>query len=241
MNYFIKYFLLLVLLIYFINCERLYVPPRPASVFKEASYNHRFRQWRYEDNQKEIIWFEDGKLFREAKKENQLYHGVYIQYFRNGSISQKGNYDQGYRVGEWVYYFPNGKIYLTIHYLKFPIDKNKFVLNGEFGNENGPYIRYYDNGQVEEMGTYYAGSFHQKRIRFYKNGKKQFEIFYNQGKKNGTAKFYDSEERLLSEEYYQNDLLEKLISYRFVNNQPIINFISFYKDNQLINIDFRNE
>ena len=241
MIYFIRSFIFCFFLFYLIHCERLYLPPKPASVFEGAVYIHRFRQWKYEDHQKEIVWFEDGKIFREAKKENQLYHGYYIQYFRNGNISQKGSYDQGYRVGEWIYYFPNGMIYLTIHYQKFPIDQNKFVLNGQFGNENGPYTRYYDNGQIEEMGVYYAGNFHQKRTRYYKNGKKQFEIIYNQGKKNGIAKFYDSNERLLREEYYKNNLLEKLISYRYVNNQPIISFISYYKDDQLINIDFRNE
>jgi antitoxin component YwqK of YwqJK toxin-antitoxin module len=209
---------LILFLIIIISCERFYIPPKPTNIKYKAQYNHRLRQWNYDDGKNEFIWFEDGKLFRYAEKSGNLYHGKFIQYFRNGNVSQEGVYDSGYRVGKWTYYFPNGGVYLIINYNKYPADKERFSLNSSFGNENGPYVRYYDNGQIEEKGFYYAGRFHHTRIHYYKNGKKQFEILYNQGKKNGIAKYYDDQERLIREEFYQNDILTKMIHYNHKEN-----------------------
>ncbi len=206
-------FFLIFLFFLFINCERLYIPPKPEHVPSNAQFIHRFQQWQYSDPSIELVWYKDGKLFKKIEKKNNVYHGKYEQYFSNGSKSQEGIYEDGYRVGTWYYYFPDGKIYLILNYKKEPVNSNFFSLNSYYGNENGMYKRFYQNGNLEEEGNYLAGIFHGKRIRYYKYGKKYFEIIYNNGLKNGLAKYYNSDGRIIREEHYHNDKLINLIQY----------------------------
>ncbi len=208
-----KLFVILVLLS-ILSCKRLYYPPKPLGVYDKANYIHRFQQWQYSDDSIELIWYSDGSIHKKIEKKNHLYHGLYQVFFRNGQISQTGNYQEGYRVGKWYYYYPDGKIYLILTYEKEPYDETIFNINGYYGNENGEYIRYYSNNNVEEIGYYKAGKLHGKRIRFYKNGNKQFEILYKNGKKDGIAKYFD----------FQGNL-KRTIEYR-ENNEIIRKFIN---------------
>lgn len=185
------------------SCNRLYIPPKPPNVSEKALYIHRLHQWYYSDDFLELVWYANGSLYKKIEKKNNVYHGLYQVYFRNGQISQMGKYEDGYRVGKWYYYFPNGNIYLLISYQKEPYDPTIFHINSSFGNENGQYIRYYIDNTIEEVGFYLAGKLHGKRTRYYKNGKKHFEIQYQNGNKQGIAKYYD----------YQGNL-KKMIEYK---------------------------
>lgn len=203
-----KFIIFVCLLI--LSCERFYVPPKPSGVYDKAIYIHRFQQWQYNDDSIELIWYNNGSLHRRAEKKNHLYHGLYQVFFRNGQISQTGNYQEGFRVGKWYYYFPDGKIYLILTYEKEPYDETIYSINGSYGNENGEYIRYYANNNIEEVGFYLAGKLHGKRTHFYKNGKKQFEILYKNGNKDGIAKYFDFEGNLKRTiEYKENNLISQ--------------------------------
>ncbi len=203
-----------VIFILIFSCERLYVPPKPPNVNEKSIYIHRFQQWHYVDDSIELVWYNDGSLYKKIEKRKELYHGTYKVFFRNGQISQIGNYNEGYRVGKWFYYFPDGKIYLIVSYEKEPYNQEIFTINGSYGNENGEYIRYYSNGKIEEKGYYLAGNLHGKRIHFYKNGKKQFEITYKNGKKDGIAQYFDLSGNLKKiVEYKDNQIINQKILY----------------------------
>ncbi|MDW7976130.1 MAG: hypothetical protein RMI35_06195 [Leptospiraceae bacterium] len=176
----IKKFYNFFLLILVISCDRLYYPPKPHGVNERAVFNSKTKMWEYKDEQKEIVWYEDGKIFREAQKKGELYHGKFKQYFRNGKVSQEGIYEEGYRVGTWYYYYPDGKFYLIINYQKEPVS-NFFFLNSTTGNENGLYKRFYPGGIIEEEGYFLGGKLHGKRIRYHKNQQLHFVMEYDQG------------------------------------------------------------
>ena len=38
----------------------------------------------------------------------QLFHGDYKEFFKDGSVSNEGEYEHGSKSGEWKYYFAGG-------------------------------------------------------------------------------------------------------------------------------------
>lgn len=191
----------------FLYCSRLIIPPKPDNVYDGAVYIRKLKIWEFKSEKIELLWTKEGEILKKANLKNALYNGEFVSYFENGTISEKGFYEDGFRVGKWYFYYPNGTIYLEIEYKKEPYDPNIFVLNSSFGNENGIYKRYYPDGTLEEEGYYFAGKFHQKRIRYYKNKKIHFISFYSYGKKEGTWKYFDTNQKLIREEIYQDDQL----------------------------------
>ncbi|MFN3604448.1 MAG: toxin-antitoxin system YwqK family antitoxin [Leptonema sp. (in: bacteria)] len=188
------------------------VPPKPKSVLEGAVYKKKFKIWEYRSEHKELVWNQDGKLLREANLKNNLYDGEYLQFFENGRISEKGFYEEGYRLGKWYFYYPNGNLYLELEYKKEPVDVTLFRYNSSIGNENGQYKRYYPNGVLEEEGYYYAGKLHKKRIRYYLDKKIHFIGYYSYGKKENRWQYYFNS-KLIREEFYKEDNLIKILRY----------------------------
>ncbi len=206
-----KYFIFLT--IFFINfCKKWEEHPRPPSVFREAKYIKKIHIWEYKTEKEEILWYEDGKIYRKAEKNGELYHGKYEQYFKNGKISQEGIYENGYRTGIWKYYFFDGKIYLILEYKTSPVNEKIFYPNSIYGNENGNYKRFYPDGQLEEEGTYLAGKYHGKRIQYYRNGNIRMIGYYNQGIKKGEWIIFNSAKKVIRKEIYKNNQLIKIIN-----------------------------
>lgn len=51
-----------------------------------------------------------GNLYLKATMVNNKMEGYAAYYFKNGKISEEGNFKNNSRVGKWTYYYPNGAI-----------------------------------------------------------------------------------------------------------------------------------
>jgi len=105
----------------------------------------------------EKISYEDARL--EVRK------GPYAKY-ENGVLIIDGAYHSGYKTGKWSHYDAGGKPFTVYHYKWDKLD--------------GPYQRYWSNGQIKEEGVYTNNQISGKRILFYSNGKLAASEFFEQ-------------------------------------------------------------
>jgi len=54
--------------------------------------------------------FGNEQLSKDTNFVNDLTSGEWIQYFKNGEVSEKGFYEKGKEKGAWIYYYLTGKI-----------------------------------------------------------------------------------------------------------------------------------
>lgn len=112
-----------------------------------------------------------------ADEQLSIRKGPY-QLYKDGILSQKGNYDRGYEVGIWTSYFPDQQVREQFSY--------------SWGKLNGPYKKFWDNGQVKEEANYANGLRSGDRILFYRDGKTALKEFYEADKKI-TGSYFDTE------------------------------------------------
>ena len=97
----------------------------------------------------------DGKLIND---------GLYIGFYDNGSIKEKGIYVNDLKDGNWNEYYDNGSILSEINFI----------------NGDGLYTSFYLTGEVLSKGNYINNKKHGKWTKYYKDGNKSWEYyFYN--------------------------------------------------------------
>lgn len=108
-------------------------------------------------------------------------HGEYKEYYPNGNLSTKGEYDDDERKGKWMIYNKDGS--------------EGGYINYRYGKKYGKYELKYANGQTKEIGEYdYSGKIDGVQKGFYEDGKEKF--------------LYDQDSRILKE-WYPNGNLKK--------------------------------
>ena len=89
-------------------------------------------------------------------------------YMSNHQLYSEGAYKNSERkeyVGEWKYYHENG-------------NKRKIFGGYKDGLAKGPYLEWFENGNLRYKGAYKEGSYHGKWEEWYESGKKRGEFDY---------------------------------------------------------------
>jgi antitoxin component YwqK of YwqJK toxin-antitoxin module len=68
-------------------------------------------------------------------------------------------------------------------------------------------IFYYDNGVIQQEGTYKSGKLHGQWVSYDRDGKKNAVAFYNKGNKSGKW-FFWKEDKLIEVDYNNNDIAQ---------------------------------
>ena len=71
--------------------------------------------------------------------------------------------------------------------------------------KHGDYTRWYKNGQKEYEATFAQGRVHEVEMQWHDNGQKRTEQHYIHGKRNGPRHDWDPKGRKVKEEHYLDD------------------------------------
>jgi len=122
-------------------------------------------------NQKDKLGKKQGKWVYYGKDRSKSGHPENVKI-------EEGYFKNDRKVGVWIYYYEDG---LT----------PKLIGNYTNNRPEGNYTKFYPNGKIEETGSFIRNKNIDTLRQYYPNGKIRFEAVYNQqGKENGTIKFY---------------------------------------------------
>lgn len=163
-----------------------------------------------------LAYYGDGALAQRGHLVGERREGIWRSYALDGkTITASGEYRNDRRDKVWKFYDGQGRLYLTLRYRPKPVRTFGFLVLRDYGNENGPYVRYFPDGSVEERG-FFAGGYYQGPVRRdYRNGKPAMSGRYDRDKKVGRWIYYYPEgsvERI--EEYRDGHLNGILTNYR---------------------------
>lgn len=119
---------------------------------------------------------EEVKLYRETIEPYVLdkRHGLVIRYFQNGDYREE-NYVEGKLHGDFKTYYKNGV--LAIH----GVSENDTIV--------GEYKKYYETGELLEIGQHKDNKAHGIWKGFHKNGAPYYTMLKEKGKKIGKVKY----------------------------------------------------
>ncbi len=169
-------------------CEKT---DRPIGLPEKAKFDKNMNAYVLNEETSQKIYYDNGKLFSECSLDsNKIFHGFCKTYLRSeDKIASQGNYEHGAKIGEWVWFFPNGKIYIKQKFGPGPKDPAA-LFNGDDGNEDGPYERYYPEGILEVKGSYKKGLKSDFWQKFFKDGELEYSGYYSNGAKIRTWFYY---------------------------------------------------
>ena len=154
---------------------------------------------------KEGLLLQEINFFKEDKRE-----GPYKYYFKNGQLSQKGNYKEGFQDGLWVDYHENGNLNCEGSYK--PNGERNW--NPNIGIKHGLWKWYYENGQLESEGEYKNGLKDGNWEFYWDNGKIQSEGSFKNDLREGNWKMYFENGQFHKQgeyEHYKDDSFEHSI------------------------------
>lgn len=138
------------------------------------------------------------------------------KYPEEGKI-EEGSYTEDRKTGDWIFYYSDGTT---------PKLKGTFVN----GRPNGPYIKYWDNGNTKEEGKFTGGKQTDIYKTFYKDGTMmQNKKFNTDGRENGVQQFYHPNGQL-EFEYTKTDGMNKGTATRYFENGDIKQIIVYNED-----------
>lgn len=123
-------------------------------------------------DKKEYFWFKDGLIHKSiGASGGWLLNSTFLKYKRDGTIVEKGTFNNGLKIGVWYLYNPEGKFEKVLHY-------RSGLLHGNFESYSQ------ETGDLEISGSYKNGEKSGKWI----NHLKLDTIIY----KNGMVKIKDT-------------------------------------------------
>jgi membrane associated rhomboid family serine protease/antitoxin component YwqK of YwqJK toxin-antitoxin module len=216
--------------------------PPPERINRDTSEQLSMVKQYYDSN-----WFEVDQYkfdyYRIGQKDNiGNWHGRVEDYYKNGAIQMKGNFQRGLKEGIFLYYGPDSTYSSAGRYIQDnPIGKwELFHKNGrlfsEIRHKNG--FAYVEN-LWDSLGNQMIINGTGEEIYRYSNGTINYRRNIENGLNHGfTESFYESGD-LRFKEYYENGELLKGISYLNKNvnaydrsiytSYPVGGFDSFYK------------
>ncbi len=204
-----------------LSCDRLKLPPRPDSVPENAEFDRRRDVWNVVQGQEYRQYYKDGHLGTEGQIQEGKRIGRWNWYAPDGTtLTTTGVYLNGRRDGLWKHYDDSGRLYLTIEYAPEPIDPVIGSISIDYGNENGPYKRYYPDGTLEEEGAHRAGKRDGIMKRYHPDGDLMVRGDYRDGKKEGKWEYYHFSGTLIRIENYTDGKLEGNVITYHANGLP---------------------
>lgn len=141
-----------------------------------------------------------------------------------------------YKNGIKELYYNNGRLKSRIKYtnchLDFSLGGLSVTVNEKLGNITGEYITYYENGNIEEKGSFDNGLKKGKWITYYENGQINKKDSYNEnGKLTGPFEYYFENGQTFQKGNYHNGNLDGWWEQHYRGGVPReIEYKTLYKD-----------
>jgi hypothetical protein len=120
-------------------------------------------------------------------------------------------------------YFENGQIQMDAFYSSFDKKiKEGSQCNYKSNTKEGPYKKWFDNGQTEYSGTYKHGLTEGLSESWYKNGIKESEEDWQQGQLNGKVKYWTEKGELQFDLTFNHGLNQnpREVQYHYISYTP---------------------
>lgn len=124
----------------------------------------------------EYVYFYDTLIAKGPVDENFQRQGQWEEYYTNGNIKARGQYQDGKKTGEWIYFYPNGKIE----------QRGKYVN----GLPHGKWLWFYDNGQLLREENYVKGKRDGEFYEFTPQGDTMVKAYYIEDKLDGEWMYF---------------------------------------------------
>lgn len=201
----------------------------------------------------EIEYLKSGRIFRKQNFVNDLEDGSSFNLYHISGWQTESNYKKGKLDGPYIEKWINGQVKTECNYVDSLLNGTvkKWYSNGKIESVNeskndyltGPFTTYHTNGVKNSEGTYNdSAQFFGSYTEYYRNGvKKMNQSAYLNGKRNGVHTDYYLNGNKKDEYFYENDKINKVISYNQQNNiqyqatsqNGLIAFKYFYDDGVL--------
>ncbi|EQA73676.1 toxin-antitoxin system YwqK family antitoxin [Leptospira noguchii] len=156
-----------------------------------AKFQKEFNAYVLTESGRRRVYYDNGKIYQDCSiNELGLENGLCKIYSKHEDrILAKGNYENGVRIGEWIWNFDNGNLYIRQNFGKSS-RKPEVMMNGDEGNEEGLFERFYENGQLELKGNYTEGYRDNLWQKYFLDGELEYTGYYKNGKKVKTWFYY---------------------------------------------------
>lgn len=211
---FCTYILLAFILFSQHNCKANELPP---GIPEGAKFDRKKNLYTASDEEFKYVYYSNGSLYEkcEYNEPSSQLDGRCEAYLMNtDQIISYGNFKNGRRDGLWTWTFPNGQNYVVQNFVYGK--KKEFWIPVEiWGNENGPYKRYYPNGNLDEEGSFDTGEKSGYWKKYYPNGSLEYSGNYLKSKKILEWKYNYPNGKLEAKESYDQvgELLERTTYY----------------------------
>jgi antitoxin component YwqK of YwqJK toxin-antitoxin module len=179
---------------------------RPANVRENATFSRKYNGYALQSEGYEYVWYKDGRLVQKTQLNGLgVPDGIAERYeYKTGTLITKGQYKMGEKEGNWQWKYSNGKDYYELNFTP-GVRKRKFWLPTlEWGNENGAYFRYFDNGRVNEKGFFDGGNKSGDWVKYYPDTKIEAKGSYLEDNKIGEWFYYYPDGRKEAVERYSD-------------------------------------
>ena len=183
--------------------------------FIEDVANYYIQSYSNADESFQVEKFKRPNRMKESisyqSKKQEVKHGLYQRFGRNGKLDLTGQYEEGERIGEWEYFHANGETSAKGSYKngvregvwqswdeKGKLDEEKFYVAG---NLEGEY-KEWKNKKLIQSGQYKADEMNGEWTRYWENGKVDEKGTYENGNKVGEWNYYFKSGQLAAQELY---------------------------------------
>lgn len=102
-----------------------------------STYAYDYSKKQQIGNSSIFVYDSTGKLIKHFEKDdNGTVQGCFIEYYPNGMVKSKANYNDGFRAGAYTEYYSNGKLKVHGMFQDQLSDFEKQCLCEEYGKEN---------------------------------------------------------------------------------------------------------
>jgi hypothetical protein len=198
---------------------------------KKTPYTHSYNDYLY-DTVSTCYLYSNGQLVCKRYHDGAMYYeSRYYHYDNTSHISKEFRFRETNNCKDKSVFILGGQLLLSedsFQYLKYSDKQLKCVL---LNNENRPYkeqtINYDEKQRITSVNEYYtAAAWIKQEQRFeYSNDRLVLAEFKGNANTNVSLKItyeYDSNNELLTEKHYKNDVLQKELSYITDNENKLL-------------------
>lgn len=189
----------------------------PAGMPVGSVYNRKVGIYYFIQDGLETIFDKKGnKISTKELNPYGLPNGKFESFhYRTGKTISRGSFQNGERTGLWEWTFEDGTPYVQMAFVPGVRKRAFWVPLLEWGNETGPYLRYFSTGQVQEKGEFDGGNKTGEWLRRYRNSSIESKGMYKNDKKVGEWLYYNSSgEKEATEQYDQSGNLIRRTLFR---------------------------
>lgn len=128
-------------------------------------------------------YYLSGAIQMKGAYSDNMNHGIFRYYRRNGMYESLGRYEKDRPVGKWENYYANGQLESEVYYGNTTFTRTVFdsLGNPQVTNGNGRQVKWHDNGAVEEEGDFVDGRKEGTWYGYFPTGKGHYQEIYRNG------------------------------------------------------------